>query len=853
MAEAVTKKAPSNKATVTLTIDGRSVTVDKGTTVLEAARSLGIHVPTFCWHPKLKSVGSCRMCYVEIEKMPKLQVSCATEAMDGMVVATDSDLVKQGRRAVIEFILMNHPLDCPTCDQGGECQLQDLTFAHAIDDSRFAFQKERFVEDGSVSTFDDVQIGPEIMLNRNRCIQCYKCVRANKEAFGEFDLGAFERGNITEINAAPGRQVDNPFSGNLAEICPVGALTGMDWRYKIRVWLTKTVSSICPFTASGVNTLMYMDETKNRIYRTTSRRNDEIDDGWLSNVSRYAYQVVHADDRLLTPFIRRDGKQVEATWDEALDLIAKRLSDIQDQKGCVCIGGLVSPRLDNATLYGFNKLMRHVIGTNNVDYRTEYRMLPQTPEDHYQAACSQPIRISDVDDSDVIVVFGSDMLKEHPNLYLRIRKAFNFGAARIFILNPYSTKASDVAELEMVYHAGMDEVALGAVCLTAVEKGIVSSDETDRLREAIAFDSASAAALACGLEPDHLELMARAMAEARKVTFLAGEIISRSREREPIAAAICNLNRLFSINTKGQFGILPGHSNSRGAHHLGLAPDPPASIKAKLRSLWGQYPDTETNTTDSMMVQMRKEEIDGLIIMGANPVMLYPDRAFARESLEKLDFLVVSDLFETETTELADVVLPLSSWAEYTGDYVNLEGRVQTASKAIHPIGDSRPGYAIVEAIADRLENTLYTAEDYRRDEIDTMLEVDTACPVPNLYVPSKGGQDEDDAEYPIALMIGDDPHHRGHYTEKSASLTSHVGEAYLELSPDLAAGHEIKEGDSVRIESPVGKVVLPARISEHIRNDIVFVPRNFPSAPVTSLLMRKRRIDRVRISKVVR
>ena len=311
--------------TVTFTVDGKSVTVPKGTTVFDAAKSLGIVIPAFCNHPKLKPVGACRMCYVEIDKMPKLQVSCATLASEGMVVHTSSNKVKDGRKAVLEFTLINHPLDCPTCDKGGECDLQNLTFDHGYDDSRFEFGKMRFTEGGEPTTFDDVRIGPEIILNRNRCILCYKCVRANKEAFGEYDLGAYERGNITEINAAPGEQVDNPFSGNLVEICPVGALTNTDWRYKIRVWLTKTSPSICNFTSSGSNILFYKEDHKNKVFRVTSNRNDQIDDGWISDVTRYGYQLINSPDRLQTPLIKKGGKQVKASWDEALDVIKKRL------------------------------------------------------------------------------------------------------------------------------------------------------------------------------------------------------------------------------------------------------------------------------------------------------------------------------------------------------------------------------------------------------------------------------------------------------------------------------------------------------------------------------------------------
>ncbi|MBN1212984.1 MAG: (2Fe-2S)-binding protein, partial [candidate division Zixibacteria bacterium] len=382
MADTKTQET-TKPATVTLTIDGRTVTVPKGFTVLEAARSVGIDIPTFCWHPKLKPVGACRICYVEIEKFPKLQVSCATLAMDGMVVRTDSEQVKQGRRAVLEFILLNHPLDCPTCDKGGECDLQNLTFAHGIDDSRFAFQKYRFVDDDMTTTFDDRRIGPEIVLNRNRCILCYKCVRANKEAFGEYDIGAYERGNITEINAAPGEQVDNPFSGNLVEICPVGALTNTDWRYKIRVWLTQTTPSVCNFSSSGTNILFYKEKHKNKIYRVTSRRNDDIDDGWLADITRYGYQAITSDERLKKPLVKKEGQQVEASWDEALEVIKKKFNEIKDKKGGVCIGGLASPSLDNASLYTFSKFIRTVFNSNKIDYRIDYRMLPSDMNNYY--------------------------------------------------------------------------------------------------------------------------------------------------------------------------------------------------------------------------------------------------------------------------------------------------------------------------------------------------------------------------------------------------------------------------------------------------------------------------------------
>ncbi len=854
MAEAVKQdQAPAvARPTVTFTIDGRQVTVPKGTTILLAAKQVGIDIPTFCWHPKLSIEGACRMCYVEIEKWPKLAISCATEAMDGMVVYSNSEKVKEGRRAVIEFTLLNHPLDCPTCDKGGECTLQDLTFAHGFDDSRFDFRKNRFGVQESQTTFDDVKIGPEIILNRNRCIRCYRCVRANKEAFGEYDLGAFERGDHTEINAAPGRQVDNPFSGNLVEICPVGALTNTDWRYKIRVWLTQTVSSICPFHSSGTNTLIYNNGTRGRIFRVTSRPNDEIDDGWLTDLTRYGYQMVTSDDRLRTPLIKKGGKQVEADWNEALSVIGERLTEIIEKKGRVCVGGLVSPSLDNASLFGFSKLFRTVLGSNNIDSRTDYRMLPVLPGGAYDILCSQRFKIADIDSSDVIFTLGSDLIREHPNEYLRMRRAFNIKGATIYAANPYGTKSADIARTELVYKAGTEEILLNGICLAAIEDKLIDAGRIGDLRKKISPTTAADAARLAGVEAGLLHEVAAALVRGRKITLFAGEIVSRSRDREAIAAALCNLIRLFGINDKGQFAVLPRYANSRGARDLGLAPNPAEPVKNCLRELWGDWPEVQPLTSDQMMVGMKKEEINGCLVIGANPVMLYPDREFAHDALEGLDFLVVADMYETETTALADVVLPLSSWAEYDGYYVNLEGRTQLAGRAMPPRFKSKPGYEIADLIGKQLGVDLFESLEQRDDMISKVLAVDSVTALPGTYLEVKTTPDEAGKEYPIALFVGDDAHHSGHLTEKAMSLVNFCSEAYVEMSAALAKRLKLETGDSARIESETGKLIVQVRIVPHMTGDAVFVPRNFSASPVNSLIMRKRRVDWVKISKVV-
>ncbi|HOP08087.1 MAG TPA: NADH-quinone oxidoreductase subunit NuoG [candidate division Zixibacteria bacterium] len=846
-----TKKDTAAVPTVTLTIDDRTVTVPKGTTVLEAARGVGIHIPTFCWHPKLKPAGSCRMCYVEIEKWPKLAVSCATDATDGMVVHTNSDLVLRGRRAVLEFLLTNHPLDCPTCDKGGECELQNLTFAHGIDTSRFEFTKYRFVDEGMSTTFDDLKIGPEIVLNRNRCILCYRCVRANKQAFGEYDLGVYERGNMAQINAAPGEQVDNPFSGNLPEICPVGALTNSDWRYKIRVWLTKTSPSICNFTSSGSNTLFYKDQHKNHIYRTTSRRNDDIDDGWIADVTRYGYQIITSPDRLKQPLIRRDGKQVPASWDEAISLIAQRFVEIKERKGAVCIAGLAAPNLDNKALYSFNKFFRKILGSNNIDFRQDYRWLPEEPDSVFSKLCNQPFKIADIDTSDVIVCFATDLIREHPNEYLRVRKARNFHKPRIYSLNPYAVKAADVADLELVYRIGQDEAALAGIGLAAIEQSLADPGKAGQFKESCGYGSLAEAAQAAGLEPDELKVVARALAEGRKITFMIGELAARSKAREIIGAAVSNLNLLMSLSERGQLAVLARYANSRGAEMLGVVPNPPEALKAKLTELWGSYPESAAHNTDAMLNLMKKEEIDACLIVGGNPMSIYPDKEFTREGLEKLDFLVVADMFETETTELADVVLPLGSWAEVEGDFINLEGVKQTASKALNPVEQSKSAEELIRLIAQAMDESALGEEAILTDEIAQALAVYKPSVLPDKMIKVTPESEEVSAEYPHPVLICDDPHHCGYVTEKAPSLVNFAGEAYVELSQEMADRYGLENGTSVRLVSPTGKVILPVKISEHVENDVLLLPRNFSAVAVTSLLLRKLRVDRVNLSKV--
>ncbi|MFH2037738.1 MAG: NADH-quinone oxidoreductase subunit NuoG [Candidatus Zixiibacteriota bacterium] len=838
-----------NDNKITLTIDGQEISVKRGTTVLEAAKSMGIKIPTFCWHPKLKPVGACRMCYVEIEKRPKLEVSCATECMPDMVVHTQSEKVLKGRKAVLEFTLINHPLDCPTCDKGGECDLQDLTFAHATDDSRFVFKKYRFTDDNKKS-FDDLRIGPEIIRNQNRCILCYRCVRSNKEIFGEYDLGAYQRGNMTEINAAPGQQVDSLYSGNLVEICPVGALTNTDWRYKIRTWKAKKTKSICQYCADGCNLTLWSGREK--MYRATSRRNDDIDEGWICNVGRYGYQPANPANRLKTPMIKKGDTQTPVSWEEALGLIARKFKEIKDKKGGVCIGGLISPTLDSSSLYAFSKFFRMALGSNNVDFRTDYKMLPESYEDTYPSMTSLEFKIADIEKSDIIIVIGSNLIKDHPIVNLRVRKAVTKLGAKLFTINPFVTKSGDISTDEIIHKPGTLDALLNGICAGLVEKDKAAVKfSTEDLKSKLIPNTVADSAAISDVSAEQIYALVEYLGKAKNITIITGEIFTNSVARENLSKAVGNLTFLTDIqNGRGQVAILSKSANSKGAEKLGVMPYFSEKTQAQLKSIWGQYPECNGLSADRMILSATKEEIDSLFIIGANPIITYPDGQFIKEGTEKLNFMVVADLYETETTVLADVVLPLASWAEYSGTFVNLEGRVQEFQSALKPTGRALPAYEIIGRLAREMKVDWFDSVDKLVKEYKPLLE-EKPEPRKIIFSEVRYVPEEINEEFTIPLYVIDELHHFGHLTEKSESLSAFCGEAFLEMSPSLAEKYHATDGTLLRVESEVGKVVLPVRISELLDNDVVLVPHNFSTVPVNMFQMRKRRIDRVKFTRV--
>jgi len=680
---------------VTLTIDGKQVTVEEGTTILKAAEKLGVEIPTFCYHDKLEAVGACRMCLVEVEKMWKLQVACGTAVTEGMVVKTDTPRVKAARKGVLEFLLINHPLDCPVCDKGGECDLQNLVFKYGSDKSRYVEEKRRFVVDPK-SKYDDLSIGSHIIRNQNRCILCRKCVRFIGEIAGETDLGTFGRAAKSEVNVLPDIPLANPYSGNAVEICPVGALTSKSFRYKIRVWQAKVTPSVCSLCGDGCNVKLWTKDDK--IYRVTSRRNDSVDEGFLCDRGRFGYEFLNRPDRLTHPLARKGGQLQLVDWDEAVELVASRLQGAKNQFASSSLAGLGSPKLTNEENYLLQKFFRVVLGTNNIDHRVDSEsLLPglSSAGRWYGMANS----ISDIEKANLILVFGCDLEKEHPIINLRVIKSVRQGN-RLLLANSESTRLRRFAVDELVYQQGTEAAVLNALLRQLGEK-IPDSDLSDFVQKT-------------GIPFEKVEELARILKQAESLLILCGNRVATHPDNAHILNRLETLSRLTGHAEKEHCGVnvLWQHCNSQGALDCGVLPDrlpgyvdlTDDAARSRVEQVWhSKIPGRPGLDFNQMLEAINQGEIKSVYAAGADPVGCHPNRDYVKETFEKLAFLVVQDTFLTETAKLAHVVLPGASFAEKEGTFTNVERRVQKLTRAFDPLAGCKADWYIVCMLAQAL------------------------------------------------------------------------------------------------------------------------------------------------------
>ncbi len=668
--------------------------MEEGATILKAAEKLGVEIPTFCFHDKLEAVGSCRMCLVEVEKMWKLQVACATPVSEGMVVKTDTPQVRAARKGVLEFLLINHPLDCPVCDKGGECELQNLVFKYGSDKSRYKEEKRRFIVDPK-SKYDDLQIGPQIVRNMNRCILCRKCVRFLSEIAGETDLGTFGRAAKSEINTLPDIPLDDPYSGNAVEICPVGALTSKSFRYKIRVWEMEATPSICPHCGDGCNVNLWTKDDK--IYRVTSRRNDSVDEGFLCDKGRFGFEFVNHPDRLTQPLVKKNGEFSPVDWDEAIELVASRFITATERSGADSLAGVGSSKLTNEECYLFQKFVRLVLGTNNVDHRVNSRHpLPSPTLKLADQAYAMANSISDIEKAKLILVLGCDLEREHPIINLRVIKSVRKDNL-LLAANPESTRLNRFAQDELIYKKGTEAAFLNGLL--------------EELGENVPQSAKSEPSQTTGIPAEKIRELAQTLKKAESIIILCGREIAGHPENAELIGMMHDLMRLIGHHDDDRSGInvLWEDCNSQGALDCGVLPDrlpgyaevADESSRRKVEQIWNaKIPEKAGLDFNLMLKAAHQGKIKAMYIVGANPVSEYPDRDYVKEALGKVDFLVVQDIFLTETAKLAHVVLSGASFAEKEGTYTNVERRVQRLTRVFDPLGNSKADWHIVCMLA---------------------------------------------------------------------------------------------------------------------------------------------------------
>ncbi len=678
---------------VNLTIDGRPVSVPRGSNVWAAAAKLGIEIPIYCYHPKMDPLGACRMCFVQIEKMPKLQTACTAVVTEGMVVHTDTPAVQKARQGTLEFLLINHPLDCPICDKGGECMLQDFTLRYGPGASRFDVAKRHFDK--------PIPVSEQILLDRERCIACQRCVRFCQDVAMESGLVMKQRGFRTEVGPDPDAPFDSIFSGNTVEMCPVGALTARSFRFVTRPWELKRTSSVCGNCSVGCNVLV--DVRVDKVLRQYARTNDAIDDGWLCDRGRWDLSAVNSPERLRTPLVRRDGELRPATWDEALALVGQRLAESARRHGPVAVGGIGSTHTTNEEAYLFQKLLRAGIGTNNVDHF--HGAFPATASGQLPWVWTGSIAA--LDTASHIVLLGADAYHRQPIIDLRMRKAIRNGA-QVYVVTPEPNRLDRLAAGVIRYQSGHSgTIARSLLALIRDERLArgTYADEQAQAGTSAAGTGTTAAALAqaAGADVEALRTLARALAGARAATILYDEMATREPSGATLARDVLELALLTDNYGRAGAGAGPllEDVNSLGARDMGLLPDmlpgyipvADAAARARLARAWGGAEVPATPGLD--YAAMAAGGVNALYVMGADPAR-HTDPA----ALDGLEFLVVQDLFLTETAKHADVVLPAVAYTEKDGSFTNTERCVQAVRRAMIPLPGARADWDILSGVA---------------------------------------------------------------------------------------------------------------------------------------------------------
>ena len=743
-------------------IDGVETEVRNGATVMEAANGLGIYIPHFCYHKELSIAANCRMCLVQVEKAPKPLPACATPVTDGMKVSTTSSYAKQAQNGVMEFLLINHPLDCPICDQGGECQLQDLAVGYGKSASRFTEEKRVVL---------NKNLGPLISTDMTRCIHCTRCVRYGQELAGVMELGMIGRGEHAEIISFVGKTVDSELSGNMIDLCPVGALTSKPFRYTARTWELLRRKSVSPHDSLGSNLVVQVKQ--NRVMRVVPLENAELNQCWLSDRDRFSYEGLNSEERLTKPMIKEDGHWREVDWQAALEHVARGLSDTRFKYDPREIGALASPHSTLEEMALLAKLVR-AMGGDNVDFRL--RQSDFSADGKRAGAPWLGMKVAELEQADRVLLVGSFLRKDHPLLASRLRQLAK-RQTQVNVLH-----CTDDELLMPVANKAITRPGALAATLAQVVKAVAQAKQK--------AEPAELASLTVGGEA---KAIAASLASGASVVVLLGNFAAQ----HPQAAQLQRLAQDLAGLLGGKFGFLGEAANSVGGYLAGCVPSE-GGMNAK-----------------AMLAQPRR----AYLLLHAEPDFDCGDPREATKAMAAADLVVALAAYRSFAADYADVLLPVVPFTETSGTYVNCEGRMQSFNAAVKPLGEARPAWKVLRVLGNLMSLPGFDHESTEaiRDEV---CRADTVAGrlsnrIDGITLRLDSGPLADGLE-----RIADVPIYFGDPIVRRAGSLQRTRDALPPrawLGSALAGELGVKAGERVRVRQGEGTAVVEVGIDERL------------------------------------
>jgi formate dehydrogenase (NADP+) alpha subunit len=866
--------------TITIVLNGVEVSGYPGTSILDLARESGVYIPTLCHDPNLVSAGACRLCLVEDERSGALLASCVAPISPGMVIKTNSSRVVEHRKKILKLLLASHPDSCLVCDKGNRCHLHKLAAEMGIG----LIEYQRIPQSDVIE-----EVNPFIERDLSKCIMCGKCIRVDQELVVEGAIDYMHRGTAVRsatLNDMPLEKSECTFCGACVAICPTGAIMEKGRTYAGTA--PTSVTTVCPYCGCGC--ILSLGIKDGRVVYARPAAEGPVNRGTLCVLGSYGYDFIHSPERLRHPLIRVNGEFKEATWEEALTRVADGLKRIKETHGSDALAVFGSSKCTNEENYILQRFARDVLGTNNIDNGSRL----------YNAASRRGLgatigytgttgSFDTLEKSQVIIVIGADPEISAPAVAYAVKRAARFKGADLIVIDPRQTRLTRFARLWMRPAVGTDVALLNGLAKVIIDEKKLDVEFVTRMTDNFAGWSRSLEGFTptkveeiTGISRKHLQTAARLLAGAEQASIVYGNGVTQQVNGTDIVIAIANLAMLIgNAGRRGGIFALQRENNAQGACDMGALPnflpgyqsiDDPQN-RRKYEERWGRpLPAHAGLTALEMMEQAREGRIKGMLIMGENPVASFPQPSLVKRALSSLDFLVVTDMFLTDTAGLASVVLPAASFAEKEGTFTNFEGRIQRVRKAVAPVGNSMPDGEIIRRLAGVLGSPMpYSSMQQVMQEIEHMVPfyqnfdyTDAEKIDPDMsevgrdklgirrlhkglfpsgfgrfspveYLPPK---DTATDAYPFTLMVGSSRYHfgAGSRSTRSSRLNRFSAEAFLEISATDARDISIGDGDKVKVVSVQGALLTSTRVSDTLPRGLLYMPISFSASPVYEL-----------------